>query len=164
MLYKLALDMAEAATPTDLGELVVDAVFRATPAEVGAVLVLKEAREFEPLVYRSRGPGAETYHKVSNFVSHEVLSSRQAVLAENVALDKHLKNRDSIAELKVASLICAPVIGDDVVLGLLHLYRTSQDAPEIRRSVARAAPVGAAEREVKHGIVPPGQRQRETAG
>jgi Nif-specific regulatory protein len=128
-LYRLALDMADVATPAELGELVVDAAFRATPAEVAAVLALKEARELEPIVYRHRGPGQQTYHKVSKFVSHEVLSSKQAVLAENVALDHHLKNRDSIAELKVASLICAPVLFEDQVLGLLHLYRTSQHAP-----------------------------------
>ena len=129
VLYKLALDMAEAMTPAELCELVVDAVFRATPAEVGAVLALKEGRELEPVVYRSRGTGHETYHKVSNFVSHEVLSTKQAVLAENVAADRSLKNRDSIAELKVASLICAPVLHDDQVLGLLHLYRTALQAP-----------------------------------
>src|SRR4051794_5482092 len=74
VLYKLALDMAEAATPPELCELVVDALFRATPADVGAVLALKEGRELEPVVYRSRGPGHETYHKVSNFVTHEVIS------------------------------------------------------------------------------------------
>ena len=50
------------------------------------------------------------------------------MLAENVALERHLKDRDSIAELKVASLICAPVLFEEQVLGLVHLYRTSQHA------------------------------------
>ena len=129
VLYRLALDMADATTPAELAELVVDALFRATPAEVGAVLAIKEGRELEPVVYRNRGPGQPTYHKVSNFVSHEVLSSKQAVLAEDVALERHLKDRDSIAELRVASLICAPISAEDQVLGLLHLYRTSPQTP-----------------------------------
>jgi Nif-specific regulatory protein len=128
ILYKLALDMADAATPAELGEMVVDAVFRATPAEVGAVLALKEGREFEPVVYRHRGTGHPTYHKVSNFVSHEVLTTKQAVLAENVALERALKDRDSIADLKVASLICAPVMFEDQFIGLLHLYRANLQA------------------------------------
>ncbi|HYH67075.1 MAG TPA: sigma 54-interacting transcriptional regulator [Urbifossiella sp.] len=123
ILYRLALDMADAATPAELGELVVDAAFRATPAEVGAVLALKEGREFEPVVYRHRGAGHPTYHKVSNFVSHEVFGTKQAILAENVALERALKDRDSIADLKVASLICAPVMVDDQLIGLFHLYR-----------------------------------------
>ena len=129
VLYRLALDMAAAADTTELCALAVDAVFRATPAEVVAILTLKDARELELTVHRTRGNGPETYHKVSQFVSSEVLSGKQAVLAENVAADKSLKNRDSIAELKVASLVCAPILFDDKVLGLLHLYRTSGHGP-----------------------------------
>jgi Nif-specific regulatory protein len=129
VLYRLALDMAGSKTPTELCELVVDAIFRATPAEVTAVLALKEGKELSPVVHRTRGAKAQTYHKVSNYVSYEVLSSKQAVLADNVADNNSLKNRDSIAELKVASLICAPVMFEDQVLGLLHLYRTLQQSP-----------------------------------
>ena len=102
-----------------------DAAFRATPAEVAAILALKEGRELELLVHRNCGGGPLTYHKVSRFVSSEVLSGKQAVLAENVAADRMLKNRDSIAELKVASLICALILFEDQVLGLLHLYRVT---------------------------------------
>ncbi len=129
VLYRLALDMAAAADRAELCTLAADAVFRATPAEVAAILALKDTRELELLVHRVRGGGSGTYHKVSQFVSSEVLSSKQAVLAENVAADQMLKNRDSIAELKVASLICAPIVYDNQVLGLLHLYRTLGHAP-----------------------------------
>jgi Nif-specific regulatory protein len=129
VLYRLALDMAAAADTTELCTLAVDAVFRATPAEVVAILALKDPRELELIIHRNRGGSAATYHKVSQFVSSEVLSSKQAVLAENVAADRMLKNRDSIADLKVASLICAPILFDDQVLGLLHLYRASGHSP-----------------------------------
>ncbi|MBN9119497.1 MAG: sigma-54-dependent Fis family transcriptional regulator, partial [Planctomycetes bacterium] len=129
VLYRLALDMAAAADRTELCTLAADAVFRATPAEVAAILALKDTRDLELLVHRVRGGGSATYHKVSQFVSSEALTSKQAVLAENVAADRTLKNRDSIAELKVASLICAPIMFEDQVLGLLHLYRTSGHAP-----------------------------------
>jgi Nif-specific regulatory protein len=129
ILYRLALDMAAAGDRVELCTLAVDAVFRATPAEVAAILALKDTRELELLVHRVRGGGTATYHKVSQFVSSEALTSKQAVLAENVAADQMLKNRDSIAELKVASLICAPILYEDQILGLLHLYRTSGHSP-----------------------------------
>jgi len=125
VLYRLALDMAGAANPTELCELVVDAIFRATPAEVVAVLALKEAKELTPVVHRTRGGLSKTYQHVSKFVSNEVLSSKQAVLAEDVAGNDSLKNRESITELKVASLICAPVMFEEHCLGVLHLYRTA---------------------------------------
>jgi Nif-specific regulatory protein len=129
VLYRLALDMADATNPTELCELVADAMFHATPAEVAAVLAVKEGKEIVPVVHRTRGVGPRTYHKVSNFVSHEVMSTKQAVLAENVAADRQLMGRDSIADLKVASLICAPVLFEDQFLGLLHLYRTTPQSP-----------------------------------
>jgi Nif-specific regulatory protein len=130
VLYRLALDMANCATPMELCELVVDALFRATPAETAAVLALKEGNELVPVVYRCRNPNApQTYHKVSSFVSREVMTARQAILAENVAADHNLKTRESIAELRVASLICAPVFFENQLLGLLHLYRTSPTVP-----------------------------------
>jgi len=129
VLYRLALDMAGATNPTELCELVVDAIFRATPAEVVAVLSLKEGKDPEPVVYRTRGISTKTYHKVSTFVSHEVLDTKQAVLAANIAENTTLKNRDSLSELKIASLICAPVIFGDQFLGLLHLYRANPSGP-----------------------------------
>lgn len=129
VLYRLALDMAGATNPTELCELVVDAVFRATPSEVVAVLALKDGKDPEPVVYRTRGIGTKTYHKVSTFVSHEVLDTKQAVLAANVADNTALKNRDSLSELNIASLICAPVIFADQFLGLLHLYRANPNGP-----------------------------------
>ncbi len=129
VLYRLALDMAAAANNDALCALAADAVFRATPAEVAAILAFKDGKELELVAHRVRGTGPPTYHKVSQFVSSEVMGDKQAVLAENVAANRTLAERDSIAELKVASLICAPILFDDKVLGLLHLYRTSPHMP-----------------------------------
>ena len=41
----------------------------------------------------------QTYYKVSEFVSNEVLATREAILAEDVAGNLHLKNRDSITDI-----------------------------------------------------------------
>jgi Nif-specific regulatory protein len=43
-------------------------------------------------------------------------------LAEDVAHHPSLKNRESLRKLRASSLICAPVIFNDSVLGLVHLY------------------------------------------
>jgi transcriptional regulator with GAF, ATPase, and Fis domain len=125
LLYQLALDMSTAATPSELAELTANALLTATPADVAAVLALKDGRELEPIAYRTRSASPQTYHKVSQFVSSEVLSSKQAILAENVARDRHLKNRDSLNELRATSLICAPIAFEGQTLGLLHLYCTA---------------------------------------
>src|SRR5258707_10780111 len=120
--------MGTAETLEDLVEVVVDGLLEGINAEVGAVLAVKEGRDTELLAHRQRDT-KQTYHKVSQFVSAEVLSSKEAILFENILSDPALRNRESLTELKVGSLICAPVIFDSAVLGLIHLYSTTLRQP-----------------------------------
>ena len=147
VLYRLALDMTEAQTAAELAELVIDALLKATPAEVGAVLTLKDGRELEPVAYKTKPDVRAGYHKVSQFVSREVLTARQAVLAEDVAKNTALRNRESVADLRATSLICAPVLADGNVLGLLHLYRTGDvrlNSDDLEFALAAAHQLGTA--------------------
>ena len=127
-LYQLAIGMSDANTEFDLAQMVVETLLQSTPAEVGAVLSLRDSGDAEPLVYRTKIPTSPTYHKVSDFVGREVLANRQAVLAEDVRADDDLANRESLTEMRVASLICAPILVDGKATGLLHLYSSSDTA------------------------------------
>ncbi|HEY8503092.1 MAG TPA: sigma-54-dependent Fis family transcriptional regulator, partial [Gemmataceae bacterium] len=103
----------------------------AIPVDVGAVLQVKDGRErdLELVDYRNRDPEVSSYHKVSQFVSREVLATREAILAEDISSHQHLSKRESLAELRVTGLICAPVLFEDKVLGLIHLYSASPFEP-----------------------------------
>ena len=124
LLYRLALDMGSATTYESLTGIVLDGLLEAVPAEVGAVLTMKEGRELEVTAHRHRDPSIRSYAPVSEFVSNEVLASREAILAEDVARDRYLRQRESITYIGATSLICAPVVFDNKVLGLIHLYCT----------------------------------------
>jgi Nif-specific regulatory protein len=167
LLYRLALDMAGAADYEDLCRLVLDTLLQAIPAEVGAVLSVprtpapgstprslpasKVARgaelELTAIKHREQG-GRRTppYIRVSEYVSNEVLASREAILAEDIARDRYLRNRESLSDLGATSLICAPVPADDRVLGLIHLYCTDPhkalDAEDLEFAVAVAKQLG----------------------
>lgn len=153
MLYRFAVRMGESATPEELVNVVLDGLFDAVPAEVGAVLALRENRELDLLAYRHRDPKVQTYHKVSQFVSSEVLSAREAILAEDVSADADLRNRESLAELRASSLICAPIVFEDHVLGLVHLYSITAerrlDSDDLEFTVALARQLGAALRRLQ---------------
>ena len=166
LLYRLALDMASALTYEELCRIVLDALLEAIPAEVGAVLTtaaetfqeegvttieragVKSQRgaELEVTAHRHRDPSVRAYTPVSEYVSNEVLGSREAVLAEDVARDRHLRSRESLSELGATSLICAPVLHGDRVLGLIHLYCTDPhkalDAEDLEFTVAVAKQLG----------------------
>src|SRR5207302_6873291 len=98
--------------------------------------------ELEVTAHRHRDPSVSGYTKVSDFVSNEVLASREAILAEDVARDRYLRNRESLTDLGATSLICAPVLFADRVLGLIHLYCTDPhkalDAEDLEFTVAVA--------------------------
>src|SRR5262249_37495985 len=146
LLYRLALDMGSATTYEDLVRIVLDGLLEAIPAEVGAVLTVKDAGELEVTTYRHRDPSVRGYSRVSEYLSREVLHSREAVLAENVARDRYLRNRESLSDLGITSVICAPVSFQDRVLGLIHLYCTDPhralDGEDLEFAVAVAKQLG----------------------
>src|SRR5262249_54959525 len=136
--YRLALDMGSAATYQELVEVVLGGLLEATAAEVGAILSVprpegseapsperpSRGQELEVTAYRHRDPGAKGYVRVSEFVSNEVLASKEAILAEDVARDRFLRIRESLSDLGATSLICAPILFNERLLGLIHLYCT----------------------------------------
>jgi Nif-specific regulatory protein len=153
LLYRLALDMGSANTYPDLVRIVLDGLLEAVPAEVGAILSVKEGRNLEVTAHRHRDPSIRTYSRVSEFVTNEVLASREAILAEDVARDRYLRNRESLTHIGATSLICAPVTFGDKVLGLIHLYCTDPHkaltAEDLEFTVAVAKHLGNATHQMK---------------
>jgi Nif-specific regulatory protein len=168
LLYRLALDMGAATTLKELADGVLEGLLEATPAEVGALLSMARAAgdgesthlsadrsprktppaSLEVTAFRHRDPNSKGYSRVSEYVSTEVMASREAVLAEDVARDRYLKNRESLSDIGATSLICAPILFGEKVLGLIHLYCTdphkSLDAEDLEFSVAVAKQLGIA--------------------
>ncbi|MBI2806564.1 MAG: sigma 54-interacting transcriptional regulator [Planctomycetes bacterium] len=123
-LYRLSLEMGSAGTYHELADAVLDGLLSAVKAEVGAILTIKEGREMEITSVRPDGAAKRAYSPVSEFVTHEVMSAREAILAEDVSRNRYLSQRESITQLGATSLICAPVIHQEKVLALIHLYCT----------------------------------------
>src|SRR5262249_44301003 len=148
LLYRLALDMGSASDTKELIGIVLDGLLEATPADVGAILSVGPAKQIEVIDYRNRHPQGQTYSRVSEYVSNEVLNTREAILAEDVAGDRHLRNRESLSDIGARSLICAPVIFGDEVYALIHLYCTAEeqtlDAENLEFAIAVAKHLGAA--------------------
>lgn len=162
LLYRLALEMGACATHEELCRIVLAGLLEATPADVGAILSVRGAEEeparpstgrrtppdLEVSAHQSRTPGQNGYDRVSDYVSNEVLASREAILAEDVARDRYLRNRESLQELGATSLICAPVAFGERILGLIHLYCTDPhktlDGDDLEFTVAVAKQLGAA--------------------
>jgi Nif-specific regulatory protein len=145
-LYRLALDMGSATSQEELVNLVLEGLLEGIPADVGAILSVQESGTLEVSAHRHRNPAVKTYSRVSDYLSREVLASREAVLAENVSRDRYLRNRESLSDLGVTSVICAPVATAERVVGLIHLYCTDPhkalDGEDLEFAVAVAKQLG----------------------
>jgi transcriptional regulator with GAF, ATPase, and Fis domain len=163
LLYRLALDMGSATSYNQLVDLVLNGLLEATLADVGAILSIKEGRQLETTAHRSKSKDT-AYTKVSEFVSNEVLNSKEAILAEDVARNRHLRDRESLQALGAYSLICAPVLVGDQVKALIHLYCTNPmkalDAEDLEFTVAVAKQMAVALQAVQRQIELDEENQR----
>src|SRR6266568_1482263 len=141
-LYRLALAMGASENQDELVELVLDGLMDLVKAEVGAVLFLSDDNELVLQKHRHREGQLPKYQKVSQYVSNEVVTSRQAILAEDVSQDRHLRIRESLTDLQVSSLICTPVVFRGQLYGLVHLYcldpKKALDSDDLDLSLAVA--------------------------
>lgn len=133
-LYRLALEMGDAANSRELARKVLTSLFDSTSADIGAILLLHEPTSGTPnpdqlyqAVYRAETDSA--YEQVSEYLSKIVLERREAVLAKDIMDDSQLRNRESLDEIRVRSVICAPIRANDTLHGLVHLYSTDPKKP-----------------------------------
>ena len=132
-LYRLALDMGAAAGAKELAEVVLSGLDTGTHFDIGAVLLLPKAvqqdakaSQLAVVAYTSKDEGP--YHKVSSYLSTQVLSTREAILARDVRKDTRLGRRTTWAICEPKA-ICAPAQSGPLVHGLIHLYSTNPKRP-----------------------------------
>jgi Nif-specific regulatory protein len=133
-LYRLALEMGAAPGAKELCEVVLAGLRGGTHFDIGAVLLLpkavqEDAKPSQLTVVAYTAKGESPYHKVSGYLSTQVLSTREAILARDVQKDTRLSQPDDLGELRAESVICAPVQIGPLMHGLIHLYSTDPNRP-----------------------------------
>ncbi len=131
-LVRLGLKMGAETDVRRLSEIVLNGLFGVTSADIGAVLLFKEAdlphqdhRKLDVVAYKSLD--SRPFERVSDYVSSVALESRAAVVAHDVNSDDKFKTSDSLRAMRAESIICAPIRTSDRLLGLIQLYSTNPD-------------------------------------
>ena len=130
-LCQLAFELAHQVDTSRVADLALDGLFTGTNIDAGAVYLLSRDFEGTPTgedlsIIASRTKDDSKYHRLSRFLATTVLREGEAVLARNVEDDSTLGSRDSQGEIHATSVICAPIRQDGKVVGLIHLYSTSE--------------------------------------
>jgi Nif-specific regulatory protein len=129
-LCRLAFELAQAPDMVALVDMALGGLFEATQVDAGALFIVARGVTGTPHpgdleMVAARTDSAMPYHRVSNVLAATVLREGEAVLARNVMGDSSLGSRDSQGVVDATSVICAPIRRGSRIMGLLHLYSTS---------------------------------------
>ena len=98
----------------ELFQLILDLSVETVRADRGVLLTVEK----EGLIVRSaRGEG----FRISSAVRDRVLHSKQSLLVRDTSLDEALRNRVSISEQNVRTLMAVPLQTSDQVIGLIYV-------------------------------------------
>jgi len=102
---------------------IMDSLFKVFPqADRGFIMLKGEGGEtMEPRVARQRGrPTAETV-TVSRHIIEEAINRRAGVLSADAMGDQRFAMAMSVVNFQIRSMMCAPLIASDEVLGVIHI-------------------------------------------
>jgi Nif-specific regulatory protein len=129
-LMKISLKINSIRGVTALQHEMIERLFEVTPAQRGAVLLVKEGTsEIDSAVALNRQADAGGTIPVSRTVVQHVLSERAALLCNNVPEDDRLGTAESLLSASIRSLLCVPLVQVETVLGAIYLDTTE---PNVR--------------------------------
>ncbi len=115
-------------------------------ADRGFVLLASGDGPLVPKAVRYRKAGEDDTIRISRTIVNEVLTTRQAVLSADAASDSRFAMSESIADFRIRSFMCAPLVtSDGEAIGLIqidthdHRSRFQEDDLEVLASVASQA-------------------------
>ncbi|MBC8870945.1 MAG: SpoIIE family protein phosphatase [Planctomycetes bacterium] len=115
-------------------------------ADRGFIVLETEEGELEPCAQIARTPAGQKTVRISRTIVRQVMESKQAILTVDAAHDERLGQSESIAELKIRSMMCAPLIDSEGrALGVIEVDTLDEGSPfqkedlEVLMSVASQA-------------------------
>ncbi|MFQ5806576.1 MAG: ATP-binding protein [Phycisphaerae bacterium] len=113
--------------PDQLLQRVMDIVFEEVPADRGVIFLRdEESGELLPAVVRfrsreARAGAARSAITASRTIVDHVVETQEGVLCSNAIRDKRFSGGKSVRRLGKRSLICAPIMAREQILGVIHL-------------------------------------------
>ncbi|MCA1816771.1 MAG: GAF domain-containing protein [Acidobacteria bacterium] len=131
LLYDLSRTLGSVFDLKTLFEKVTDILFRVTPADRAVALLVADGgdaggAELLPVAARMRdggGAAEATTLTVSRTISDKVMRERVALLSQDATADPQFAGAKSIVSGGVRSTICAPLVVEDHVHGVLYADR-----------------------------------------
>lgn len=152
MLYEMSKTLGTVFDLKEIFEKATDLIFRVTPSERVVALLADETLDGKILDYslytiaaKTRGAAPEAIEEnlsISRTITQKVMREKVALLSQDAKTDKEFSGAESIVSQGVRSTICAPLITESNVHGVVYADRLdpfatfSQDDLELISAVA----------------------------
>ncbi|MCC5875464.1 MAG: HD domain-containing protein [Candidatus Sumerlaeia bacterium] len=122
-IYTISQSLGKLLPMDQLLELIGDSLFKVFDVAENLVILLRseEQGRFVPRYASARTEGAAPKVVISNTVLEKATTDRCTIIANDAEHDERFSASDSIIGFSVKSVICAPLISGDKVLGALYL-------------------------------------------
>lgn len=135
-MVQVSIGLGTESTRQSLFAKIMDCIFDIFPTAERAFVILRDQREglhetgvagFHPAAASTRGPCEENkVLALSEDIVNEVVSQRHSILSTDVTDDHRFKNHESISQSGIRSVMCAPLIVEDDVIGLIQIDAQDQ--------------------------------------
>lgn len=128
VLYKLVSTVSSIFNIDQLLHGVMELIFNEMDVDRGFVLLRKEnTDQLEPVLVKYRDAEQTGKITTSNTIIDHVLTKREAVLCTNAMADRRFSKGQSVHGYGLRSVICAPLVARDRILGVIHIDCSMSD-------------------------------------
>ena len=99
---------------------ILNSIFEVVPVDRGAILLSQQENEFSSLYGRDREDENKTVH-ISRTVVDKVLTEGVSILSNDLRTSEALGNAESLIAAQITSLMCAPLILFEKIVGVIYL-------------------------------------------
>jgi Nif-specific regulatory protein len=104
----------------DLQQEILNSIFEVVPVDRGAILLSQGENEFSSLYGRDRENESKPVH-ISRTVVDKVMAEGVAIVTNDIRTSETLSTAQSLLAAQITSLMCAPLIVFEKVIGVIYL-------------------------------------------
>jgi Nif-specific regulatory protein len=104
----------------DLQQEILNSIFEVVPVDRGAILLSQGENEFSSLYGRDREDESKRVH-ISRTVVDKVIAEGVAIVTNDIRTSEALSTAQSLLAAQITSLMCAPLIVFEKVIGVIYL-------------------------------------------
>lgn len=148
ILNRLALELIEDRPLSELFDFIIDRVMDLLkPSRAALALLTPDRASFDTLKVRRRDSSDSGDLTISRTLLNEVVLEKKVLSFYDVSADEHLAQAKSIVGQNIRSVLCAPLLVNDTVLGVLYAdyiltqQSVSEDDVRLAAQIARFAAI-----------------------